>query len=689
MGEATRRSSILRPLADSGGKDVTTRRLLAQALARRKERESVLELEAAHAAAPDDLELSFALGRGYLELKKVDLAARLFDQILAARPIPQTQRPRSAGRTATSSEYDRARAELRAASKRDPRVRRAHYYLGHRGRPGEGAGRARGGDRRVPGRAEGCARRPPGEPRARRGPGRDASGPRRPCLPSRSPRAPTPARELLYYLGRAQLARDQAADAVVSLGSALKRRGGRGGQRARAARRSTSSSARRCAGWAAPTKPRVHFAEGRAALGRGNRCGARTVGALHDRLAVPKRRPTKSPAVPLIETSPLAALPPPQKQRAQGAADRGPRPRLPQPGRHEGPGAALRPGRPMFEQAANVDPDFPQVQSSLGVAYFNAEEFDKATGSPRAGRSRPTPRSRAEAAAGHGLAQHRDLRQGRRAPARRSRARCKNPSLQFAYGLALVKSGRAAEAERDLLGPARANGDSAELNVVLGQAHAAAGRLRLGDRAAPARAASSSPTWPRPTPPSASSTASRAARPRPRPRCARSSRSRPNDVQSQQNLAAVLESQQRPEEALALLRGVLAGKPDFAEARYLFGKILLAQGDAEGAATAARGGRPPLPRRRLTSTTSWGGRTRSWAGPSWRRRSSRATARSRTSVDRRARPPRHSGSRTVRTWSAVTPVRVCVFPEGQAIVSSLTTASAPRPKWTRRSDAQP
>src|SRR6185436_1236101 len=33
-----------------------------------------------------------------------------------------------------------------------------------------------------------------------------------------------------------------------------------------------------------------------------------------------------------------------------------------------------------FERAGELDPDFPQLQSSLGVAYFNAREFAKATG---------------------------------------------------------------------------------------------------------------------------------------------------------------------------------------------------------------------------------------------------------------------------------------------------------------------
>ena len=130
MGEADRAISTLRPLADKEGTDVATRRLLAQALAAKGEIDkSVQELEAAHAAAPEDLELSFALGRGYLELKKVDLAVPLFDQILAARPIPQTSV--LLGRTyGDFAQYDRARAELRSALKKDPRVRRAHFYLG-------------------------------------------------------------------------------------------------------------------------------------------------------------------------------------------------------------------------------------------------------------------------------------------------------------------------------------------------------------------------------------------------------------------------------------------------------------------------------------------------------------------------------------------------------------------------------
>ncbi len=44
----------------------------------------------------------------------------------------------------------------------------------------------------------------------------------------------------------------------------------------------------------------------------------------------------------------------------------------------------------LFEKAAAVDPEFPQVQSSLGVAYFNARRFDERDGAADA---RPGARS--------------------------------------------------------------------------------------------------------------------------------------------------------------------------------------------------------------------------------------------------------------------------------------------------------
>src|SRR5262249_17589283 len=58
----------------------------------------------------------------------------------------------------------------------------------------------------------------------------------------------------------------------------------------------------------------------------------------------------------------------------------------------------------------------------------------------------------------------------------------------------------------------------------------------------------------------------------------------PGSLQAQQNLAVALDQLQPPKAALPLLKDVLQAKPDSADARYLLGKILLAQGSAAEAA---------------------------------------------------------------------------------------------------------
>src|SRR5438105_205269 len=130
MGEAARAVTILTRLSVTNPKDIQIHRLLAQALiANGQPDQAVQELEEAHGAAPEDPELTFTLATGYLRLKKVDVAERLFKEVAAARPLPQTyvligRAYRDAG------EYERARAALETALKLDPRVRHAHLYLG-------------------------------------------------------------------------------------------------------------------------------------------------------------------------------------------------------------------------------------------------------------------------------------------------------------------------------------------------------------------------------------------------------------------------------------------------------------------------------------------------------------------------------------------------------------------------------
>src|SRR6185503_19810917 len=121
-----------------------------------------------------------------------------------------------------------------------------------------------------------------------------------------------------------------------------------------------------------------------------------------------------------------------------------------------------------------LDPALPRVQSSLGVAYFNARLFAKATDPLlRALAAQPgeTGLRRMLALAWLNLQQY--------AKAAEILAddpdREADPSLQFAYGLALVKTDRAAEAETVFARLIARHGDSPEISVMLGQAHAQQG----------------------------------------------------------------------------------------------------------------------------------------------------------------------------------------------------------------------
>ncbi len=577
LGEAAQAVSVLRPLAERG-KDPQTRRLLGQALlAGGETAQAVQELEAAHAAAPGDLELAFVLARGYLDQRKVDLAARLFAQIAEARPIPQTNV--LIGRTYSDFEqYEPARDEFRAALKRDPRVRRAHYYLGLVAVKELG----RAGLEEAIAEFQAELKLAPQDPPANLELGIALVDVQRPeeALPSLeiAARAEPARARILYYLGRAQLAQDRAADAAASLGQALELAGAQGarGDALRTMHIHLGQALRKLGRTEEAT---VQFAEA-------ERSSAEGSDDARERMArymadSPEREAARTTAVPMIESSPLSELPPSQrlevKTRVRAALARA----YLNLGVMKAQTERFSQAAEMFEKAAGVDPDFPQVQSSLGVAYFNARQFEKATG----------PLSRALAAAPADPALNRLLAMAWLNTQAYDRAaellqgdpeRATNPSLQFAYGLALVKSGHAAEAERIFSRLLAQNGDSAELSVLLGQAHAQQGdfesataslerALRLKSDVAEANATLGVIYWKQGRLPEAEA-ALRAEL-----------GAHPADVQSQQNLAVVLDSQQRPEEALSLLRAALQSKPDFADARYLLGKILLAQGAAEEA----------------------------------------------------------------------------------------------------------
>ena len=578
-GGAAQAAEVLTVLAGKDPRDVESRRLLAKALAATGQPEQALaKLDEASAAAAADPEQAFLLGTEYLWLKKADTAQRLFARVVEARPIPQThiligRAYRDAG------EYDRARAELRAALLRDPSARRAHYYLGMVALADAGTGPDRLDLAIAEFREE--LKLEPHDPLTNDQLGVALLEAERPAeaLPALETALRGGARSLyLYHLGRCQLALDRTAEAATS------------------SRRALELAEERGAGESEIQK--IHYQLGLAL----RKLGATQEAATHlneaRRLAAasgtggsapdaPDAAPPAKPraAEPSNEASPLSELPRSQRPELRRRVVAGLaraylnlgvlQAQSPAPAR-----ASERFARAaaFFASAAEVDPDFPKVQSSLGVAYFNARQFDKAAG--------PLDRALAASPDDPGLRRmlaisllntetwEKAARLLQDDPEREA-----NASLQFAYGLALVRSHQGAEAEKVLSGLLVQQGDSAELRVLIGQAYAQQGKddsavqslqaaLQIKPDAAEANATLGTVhmrhgRW---------AEAEAALR--------EELKARPADLPSKLRLAEVLDAQKRPEEALPLLRDVLQSKPESSEAQTLLGRILLAQGAA-------------------------------------------------------------------------------------------------------------
>ncbi len=545
MGEPHAAVTILTRLAATNPKDAESRRVLAQALvASGQPARAVAELEAARSAAPGDLELAFALAGEYLRLKKPEPADGLFAQIVKKRPLPQTHV--LIGRMYYNfGEYGRARAELQAAAKLDPRVRRAHYYLGLVAVAEKG----------MTGLDEAIAefrselKVAPRDPLANLQLGIALVDTQRPGEALRAleiaARVESPPARTLYYLGRAQLDVDLSAEAVASLrrALALAREQGANTSVLRAIHLQLAKALRKAG---ETQEASMHFAESQ----RFSEKNTETERAEMARYLadVPETETAPGLLMPLIEASPLAALPPPQrfelKRRATAELARA----YLNLGVLQAQGGRFVRAAEWLEKAADVDPDFPNVQPSLGIAYFNGGQFDKAA----------------------------DLLRG-------DPERATDPSLEFAYGLALVKSDQAAEGERVFSSLLTRHGDSAELSVLLGQANA-----QMGDFDAAIEALERALRL-KPGVAEANATLGviylkQGRLPEAKKALRAELAGHPADLQSQQNLAVVLDQEQRPEEAIPLLRGLLRSKPDQADARYLLGKILLAHGSAAEAA---------------------------------------------------------------------------------------------------------
>ena len=246
---------------------------------------------------------------------------------------------------------------------------------------------------------------------------------------------------------------------------------------------------------------------------------------------------------------------------------------------------------------------FRRSRYSLGVAYFSAEQYEKAVPAlTRATEQQPQDADSrrmlalASLNAGDYTRAADLLRADPKLPA--------DPSLQYAFGLALVRSDRAEEAEKIFSRVLLEHPDVPELNVVVGQIHAARGDFDAAV-ASLRRAVELKPDVPE-------ANASlgdiymrqgdfRAATKALRAELA----ARPGNVKARNTLATVLDLDGKSDEAIRELRAIVAVKPNYADARYLFGKILLARGaEAEAIGhleVAARVSRPRMPTSPISS----------------------------------------------------------------------------------------
>jgi tetratricopeptide (TPR) repeat protein len=571
LGKSAEAVTMLARLAARAPGDSAIQRLLAQALvANGQPAEALQTLEEAHTTDPDDGEVTFALASGYLQAGKVDLASSLFAQLTKAQPGPDTE-VLIARIYRDYGLYDRARASLERALKLDARARRAHYYLGTIAMM-DGVPRPEDAIKEF--RAE--LTLAPRDPATNLRLGMALVDAERPAeaLPhlvtaAKSQSAPA---EAFYFLGRCQLDLNNPAEAIASLqrALALATLPPADPSRLRSVHYQLAMALRRAGQEAEAAK---HFDEAKQA-------SARRTDDNRERLAQYMADAPSSDAADQLRRvsleSPFASLPAEVRTQIERHIKTPMARAYLNLGVMHAQAQRFARAAECFEQAAAIDPQFPHVQYSLGVAYFNAQEYNKAA----------APLALAYAGEPTNLELRRMLALAWFNAEAFDKAaellasdpdRDANPSLQYAYGLALVRSDRAAQAEEIFTRLLTEHRDNAELHVVLGQAHAEQGdydgaieslrrALELKSSVAEANATLGT-IYLKQGRLAEATTALKAEL-----------AAHPDDTRAQHTLATVLDLEGQSAEALSILRSVLKARPDYAAARYLTGKILLAQG---------------------------------------------------------------------------------------------------------------
>ena len=577
--------ALLRFLIAEDRNDFEARRLLSDTLASAgRAEESIQELEQLVSMNPEDLETVYFLSTAYLTENRPVEADFLLKRIAEAIPTPQTHI--LIGRTYLDYNFfERARRALENAIELDPRVPRAHYYRGTADVLDEGrdlldsAITYFGKELEVN----------PGEPLASLYLGISLSEVRRfeEAIPHLEVASGTPElrAEALRFLGECLAAVGRAEEAIVAFQRGLEAAAEDVGDQP--IDKLKQSKARQIAS--------LHFQLAGALRGSGDGEAAR----VHFDAA--KRYQSRSTASARETLSEYLTSESATYGAVEFAPDKASEPEVDAERLEEIRDSVVatlaraslnlgvleaKAGRParaadLFQQAADLDPEAERVHYSLGVARFSAGQFERAI--------EPLSRALEETPGDDQLEQMIALawfnaKQYDRAanaladlPARHS-----NRSLQYAYGVALVRSQRAVEAERVFADLLTRNADWPELNVLLAQAQAQQGdfetavehlehAIALDPEVAGAHATLGEMHL------------RKGELEKAEEELRSELRAHPGDTRTMFTLATVLDLAQKPQEAIALLESLLDLEPRLGKGRYLLGKILLAQGSPEDA----------------------------------------------------------------------------------------------------------
>ena len=624
-GDGDQAVETLTKMVSASLRDIQLRLTLAQALVvTGRPEQAAQELDEAAAIGSGRSRAAVRAGVRLPSRQEGRGGRRLFAKVAAARPGAETYV--LIGRTYRDfQQYDRARVALQRALKMNPRVRRAHYYLGTSAILEEGVVQL---DEAIA-EFQKELQITPDDPlatlrlgvvlvEARR------NDEARPLL-ERSIKVPSPSYDAWLYLGRCQLALGDAADAVASLRRALDLAGRTAGSpgapdvRRRSVHYQLAMALRATAG---DGRSRHAVRRSAAPVGRAGGERARSAGAVHGRQRRRWRHPPRCrSASPASTRSARASAP----SCSSGCRRRWRAPYL-NLGIMQAQASRFESRRRAVRACRRLDPDFPQLQYSLGVAYFNAAQFAKALPAlTRASEGQPQNADVRRMLAIASL-ERRRVRPGRGAaaepiPRYRRIRRCNTPTgWRSSAAIAPTRPRRSSR------GSSPSIPTSPSCNVVIGQIHAAHGDYDAAVAVAAPRA--------------------RAARDRPRGErlarrhlhasgqaagggggvCARSSPPIPATSRRGNTLAIVLDLDGKSDEALRELRTIVAARPNYADARYLFGKILLARGDRRRRPGAPRGRGPHRARRREHPLSARAGVSAAGPQPSSRARRSRATS---------------------------------------------------------------